>query len=146
MGEKVQILSCLQEVGMGLDTRTKVDKPTLSKVEADNHYVDKEYCERFYKKRLDNSFNFGDKGDSNNSKRQNYQQFCNFAFNYCNAECVVAGGHSHWFQGFFREYLPQKAPDNVRAFCHQKIRNCALVGFRIVRVQKKCGDSQSWKY
>merc|ERR1712003_436216 len=46
---------------------------------------------------------------------------------------VVAVGHSHWFQSFFKAYLPtniaeEALPAKVRA---AKIRNCGVVAFRI---------------
>ena len=144
--EKIQILGCLQEMGMNSDTRpllvSKDNKPTLSKKEKTSPLLKGVNMEQLYEERLSTKYYKGDASDK--SGEQRLQEFALWLFAQRKYLHVIAIGHSHWFQNFFKAYLPdisdEELPANVRT---AKIRNCGVVAFRI---QKRYVASKSKRH
>jgi len=133
--EKIQILGCLQEIGLNADTRpllsTKDHKPILSKLEKTTPLLRGVSMEQIYAERLSTKYYKGDAADK--TAQQRLQEFALWLFAQRKYQHVVAIGHSHWFQSFFKAYLPvsvaeEDLPAKVRT---SKIRNCGVVAFRI---------------
>ena len=133
--EKIQILGCLQEVGLNSDTRpllfTKEHKPNLAKFEKATPLLKGYKMKQLYDERLSTKYYKGDASDK--TAQQRLQEFALWLFAQRKYLHVVAVGHSHWFQSFFKAYLrtyiaEDALPANVRT---RKIRNCGVVAFRI---------------
>ena len=120
---------------MNTDTRpllyTKDHKPVLAKTEKNSPLLRGVNMEQIYAERLSTKYYKGDAADK--TAQQRLQEFALWLFAQRKYQHVVAVGHSHWFQSFFKAYLPDKLtedelPAKVRT---NKIRNCGVVAFRI---------------
>lgn len=145
--EKIQILGCLQEIGMNADTRTmlftKDNKPSLAKTEKTSPLLKDVDMKQLYAERLSTKYYKGDASDKTGPQR--LQEFALWLFAQRKYLHVVTVGHSHWFKSFFEAYLPEKIaeedlPAKVRV---NKIRNCGVVAFRI---QKRYVASKSKRH
>lgn len=133
--EKVYILGCMQEIGLNSDTKpllfTKNHKPVLSRHEKNSPLLVNHNMQNMYDNCLSTKYYKGDASDK--TQQQRLQEFALWLFAQKKFLHVIAVGHSHWFQSFFRRYLPtdieeNELPANVRK---AKIKNCGVVAFRI---------------
>ena len=145
--EKIQILGCLQEIGLNSDTRpllfSKDHVPNLAKTEKTSALLRGHHMPELYSSRLSTKYYKGDASDK--TAQQRLQEFALWLFAQRKYLHVVAIGHSHWFQSFFKAYLSAKLdeaelPAKVRT---AKIRNCGIVAFRI---QKRYVASKSKRH
>lgn len=125
-GEKLHILSSLQEMSRNIDTYalspagSVADLP-FSRIanhcggdDVDFHSV------------YDNAANFGNKTyEFYGIKR--LRAFSEWAFSR-NEEVIIAGGHSLWFKYFFQTYLPHHTNHDAK---NKKITNSGVVAFKI---------------
>merc|ERR1712150_72502 len=122
--ERIEILSCLQELGTNYDTipsTEKSEKPKLSRPERKASVLDGKLLDNVYNKRLGERWNLGDQRGVDKEVR--IQTFMDWVWDQPKTTCV-AFGHSHWIREFFRMALRKASlPEeiNVKKF---KLNNC----------------------
>ena len=86
--EKVYLLSCLQEIGINVDTQTATEQftvPTLSTFEKNFDNLDSKSLQAFYQNRLETLYNFGSKKlkngiESRQNSKKRIQLFAEWVF------------------------------------------------------------------
>jgi len=114
-GQRVHVLSSLQEVSTNIDTIALAgpgELPQLPRVPAALRDP----------KRFELGLNAGSKPLSSHGGRR-LAAFARWALARPE-ECVIVAGHSLWFQSFFREYLPAESQHDAKAF---KVANGGVV-------------------
>jgi len=129
--EKLYILSSLQEIGIGVDTRTSLkagEVPEPSNFELQSDILNPASLKQFYQTRIDAVGNFGPKneGVEVNAKFR-MLDFCRWCFTQ-QKHTVLAIGHSNWIRTFFSEFLPRKHEHQAK---NHKMENCGMLAFRI---------------
>lgn len=137
-GEKIIILSCLQEISRNVDTRA------LSKAKeiADLPFSRiANYCtppggafspDSIY----DLSENYGNKTTSFYGIKR-LKAFNEWIFQR-DEEIIIAGGHSLWFKNYFQTYLPHKITHDAK---NKKITNSGIVALTIYMSEDNDGGS-----
>lgn len=128
--EKVQILSCLQEIGRNMDTKSLAPvnaAPKMSKLERGTSILvhERDDMENIYKHQLDTSMNFGDKSTA--CEKSRLTEFAEFCFRN-RKPIVVTCGHSGWFKYFFNRFLPSHSNHIVK---RRKLDNCSMLAFSL---------------
>lgn len=130
-GERIEILSCLQEMSRNVDTQS-----VLVAQESPLYGFSRKSLENKKSVMWGASNNFGNKGlFSDGLTRQ--KEFLNWTFERKENIIVVAGGHSLYFREFFRNFLP-RAADHIAK--KKKIVNCGCIAFRILKSEQPYAD------
>jgi hypothetical protein len=125
-GEKLHILSSLQEMSRNIDTYALsptgmvADLP-FSRI---SHHCAGEGFD--YQNIFDNTFNFGNKKTSFYGIKR-LRAFNEWAFGR-NEDVIIVGGHSLWFKYFFQTFLPHATHHDAK---NKKITNSGAVAFKI---------------
>lgn len=119
-GERIHVLSSLQEIGRNVDTLALSDayaiRPeTLSK----SMRMDKDHDELF-----NLSESHGNKSVLG-SGQQRLRAFAKWVFER-EEDVVIVYGHSHWFRSFCQEYFPLDVYHEAK---ERKLPNCSVVSF-----------------
>ena len=129
-GEKIHVLSCLQEVTFnvdGLALAARRELPELGGLAAVPELGGAFRAEQRAQRArwYDTRGNSGSKPlfGSNGLKRM--RAFCEWAMAR-EEECVIIGGHSLWFRSFFRTFVPFDVEHVAKA---KKMVNCGVVAF-----------------
>jgi len=136
--EKLYILSCMQEFGPAADTQTELkenETPQASQHEIKCGLLDSERLNEFYGRRLDGTYNYGNKTNNSRDDPAPCRAFCDWCFSQ-SKEVIIATGHSMWFRIFCR-YLNPGDPTCTAA--KHKLKNCGVVGFRIAQITDGSG-------
>ncbi len=132
-GEKITILSSLQEISRNIDTKalSSLHKiPDLDRISHHCGHDDKFVPEMVY----DASENHGNKTTAFYGIKR-LKAFNEWAF-HRKESAVIVGGHSLWFKHFFQTYLPFDADHPAKK---QKIVNSGVVSFVLHRVEDEFG-------
>lgn len=119
-GEKIHVLSCLQEIGRNIDTLTiseayGISSPALSRaVRGEKHHDEL----------FNVSENHGNKAVLG-SGRDRLERFAQWVFQQPQ-DVIVVYGHSLWFRSFCQEFFPRDVYHENKS---AKLRNCAVVSF-----------------
>eukprot|EP01041_Mallomonas_annulata_P004410 gene4410-8780_t len=135
-GEKVVILSSLQEISRNVDTKAVTPARTVP-----NLYRLVDHCG---KPGQFNSENVYDISENHGNKKSSFYGIKRFkAFNEWvfkrNEEFIIVGGHSLWFRYFFQTYLPFKLEHVSKKL---KIANSGVVAFNLHRAELADGSSR----
>jgi hypothetical protein len=125
-GEKIHILSSLQEMSRNIDTYALSPAGSVADLPFARiaHHCGGENFD--FHSVYDNTANFGNKSyDFHGIKR--LKAFSEWAFSR-NEEVIIAGGHSLWFKYFFQTYLPHHTNHDAK---NKKITNSGAVAFKI---------------
>ncbi|KAI9915538.1 hypothetical protein PsorP6_008264 [Peronosclerospora sorghi] len=120
-GEKIHVLSCLQEIGRNLDTLAISQPHAIQPLEV---LVQAPHGE----KRHDELFNVTESHGNKavlGSGRDRLLTFAQWVFKQPK-EVVVVFGHSLWFRAFCREYFPQDVFHDAKT---AKMSNCGVITF-----------------
>ncbi|ETO28254.1 hypothetical protein RFI_08883 [Reticulomyxa filosa] len=131
--ELVRILPCLQELGMNVDTHTPVvndDLPQVSEHEKKTQKLDISLLNDFYTNRLrvEGTSKKSQLFESTEDAKDRMRSFVEWVFTQNDKRTVIAVGHSHWFQHFFKYYLPH---GSTHMSGKRKLNNCGVVAFRM---------------
>ena len=140
-GEKIYVLSCMQEMARNVDTCALAGArqcPPLHGIESKVEDINATPMGRMVLGDsgsvvgLNAHFNTGNKPIG----RVGWNGLLEFAewTSAQDAECVVAGGHSLWFKEFFKAFLNKSAAKRDVA-ARKKIVNCGVVGFTLTHVK-----------
>ena len=140
-GEKIYVLSSLQEIARNVDTRALAgarESPPLHGLESKVENVGATPMGKMVVGDsgsvvgLNTHFNTGNKQIG----RKGYAALREFAEFACaqDADFVIAGGHSLWFREFFRMFLDDEHLQTQVA-CRKKIVNCGVVAFTLTKVK-----------
>ncbi|KAG7396575.1 hypothetical protein PHYBOEH_002037 [Phytophthora boehmeriae] len=120
-GEKIHVLSCLQEIGRNFDTMAICEPHAILPREV---LVQAPRGE----KRHDELFNVAESHGNKavlGSGRDRLQTFARWVFRQ-QKDVVVVYGHSLWFRAFCREFFPHDVHHEAKA---AKLSNCGVVTF-----------------
>ena len=133
-GEKIHVLSSLQEVtfnvdGLGLAKRKEI--PELGGIGGVRELhgafgagAKQTSCARWF----DAALQFGSKPLFGTNGLKRMQAFCDWAAKR-KESTVIIGGHSLWFRSFFRTYLPASCKEHLAY--RKKMVNCGVVSFML---------------
>jgi len=125
-GEKIHILSCLQEISRNVDTRALSEKKTVADLPfsriAPHCGGDAFSPDLVY----DASENFGNKSLALTGKMR-LDKFSEWVFER-SEDTIIVGGHSLWFKYFFQMYLPFATKHEAK---DKKISNSGVVCFNL---------------
>jgi len=119
-GEKINVLSCLQEIGRNIDTLAiseayGIASPALAgAVRGEKHHDEL----------FNVSENHGNKAVLG-SGRDRLERFAQWVFQQPQ-DVIVVYGHSLWFRSFCQEFFPRDVYHENKS---AKLRNCAVVSF-----------------
>jgi hypothetical protein len=123
-GEKIHILSNLQEISRNIDTKALAPRGTVP----DLHVIGK-HCENFDPEALyDVSENLGNKTSYFNGVKR-LKAFNDWAFKR-SEDVIIVGGHSLWFKYYFQMYLPHSSNHPGK---DKKIENTGMVALTVQR-------------
>jgi len=134
--DKVQIMTCLQEISRNVDTLSltpKLAAPEIPATEANLKHMG-DLMSHFYRTRFDKRHNKGNKSLKQKAiKRQ--EEFVKWLLDQAKGETdmIVVLGHSLWFREFFKSYLP-KASQHVAK--KEKMVNCGCIAFDFYKDSK----------
>ncbi|CAH0490925.1 unnamed protein product [Peronospora farinosa] len=120
-GEKIHVLSCLQEIGRNVDTLA-ISKPHA--VQPHEVLVDPPRGEKCHDELFDVVESHGNKAVLG-SGRDRLLTFAHWVFKQPK-DVVIVYGHSLWLRAFFREFFPCNVFHEAKS---TKIRNCGVVTF-----------------
>lgn len=123
-GEKVHVLSSLQEISRNIDANAIAPSNSIP----DLHVMEKEmYTSYKAVDMFDVALNTGNKPMFGNGLSR-MQTFNKWAFQRGEGTIIVGGGHSLWFRTFFRLFLPYSSRHISK---DKKMVNCGVVSFVI---------------
>eukprot|EP01084_Bolivina_argentea_P257347 433568_1 len=141
--EKIYILSCLQEIGINVDTHTFHSPhvvPQVSNFEKISKNLNFEKLNEFYSTRIETIYNYGTKSqflmESQQDSQKRIELFAKWMFmddkiepnkNNKISPAIIAVGHSHWIREFFKHYLP---PQSEFIGKNAKLSNCGVIAFK----------------
>ena len=140
-GEKIYILSCLQEMARNVDTRALAgaqESPPLHGLESKVENIAETPMGRMIIGEsgsvvgLNTHFNQGNKPIGRKGIN-GLTEFAEWA-SAQGADVIIAGGHSLWFKEFFKAFLDNDAAKKDVA-AKKKIVNCGVVGFTLTKVK-----------
>jgi hypothetical protein len=136
-GEKMYVLSSLQEISRNVDTRALSDPKDLadlpfSRLSGHCKPQDGEFDPA---KVYDLTENFGNKTRTFYGIKR-LQSFNEWAFQR-SEPVIIVGGHSLWFKSFFQTYLPFKMTHEAKS---KKITNSGVVSFTLHRAEGPDGS------
>jgi len=128
--DKIQLMTCLQEISRNVDTLALTPPRTLPQVPATEASLKNvgDLLAHFYRSRLDKKQNFGNKTMKQKAVVRQ-QHFINWIFEQ-RTDCVIVCGHSLWFREFFKSFLPKP---NTHVAKTSKMVNCGCVAFDLYR-------------
>mmetsp|Transcript_17643 Transcript_17643/g.25444 ORF Transcript_17643/g.25444 Transcript_17643/m.25444 type:complete len:353 (+) Transcript_17643:1076-2134(+) len=130
-GEKIHILSSLQEMSRNVDTyalSTANSCPDLPFARVAPH------CDNFSTEVFNCSDNFGNKTRTFYGIKR-LQAFNEWVFKR-NEDVIIVGGHSLWFKNYFLTYLPHKVDHDAKK---KKIVNSGVVAFDVYSFEANDG-------
>lgn len=130
-GEKVFVLSSLQEISRNIDTRALSRAKEIADLPFSRiapHCIPAAGGSFNPDSVFDLSENFGNKTRSFNGGKR-LKSFNEWIFQR-DESVIIAGGHSLWFKNFFQTYLPHHIGHDAKA---KKITNSGAVSFTIYR-------------
>jgi hypothetical protein len=138
-GEKIFVLSSLQEISRNIDTRAlskakEVADLPFSRISPHCFSSDGEFHPELL---YDTSENFGNKTRSFYGGKR-LTSFNEWIFQR-EESVIIAGGHSLWFKNFFQTYMPHHAEHDAKM---KKITNSGAVSFTIHRSEDAEGAAQ----
>ena len=123
-GEKIHILSNLQEISRNIDTKALAPRGTVP----DLHVIG-EHCESFDPTAIyDVSENLGNKTSYFNGVKR-LKAFNDWIFKR-SEETIIVGGHSLWFKHYFQMFLPHSSDHPGKTM---KIENTGMVALTVQR-------------
>lgn len=137
-GEKLHILSSLQEITFNVDGMGLAEANTSPKLNSLYPY----FWNSFEPKKVfDTNDNYGTKPLSSNGLKR-MMEFNEWCFNRSEDTIIVAGGHSLYAQNYFKTFLPHNATHESK---RSKMMNGAAVSFTLYKEGKKnyCVDPKS---
>mmetsp|Transcript_27016 Transcript_27016/g.27255 ORF Transcript_27016/g.27255 Transcript_27016/m.27255 type:complete len:351 (+) Transcript_27016:110-1162(+) len=137
-GEKIVILSSLQEVSRNVDTKTVTGYRTVPNLSRLADVLDK-FGKPFLSENVfEVSENHGNKKSSFYGIKR-LKAFNEWVFKR-NEDNIIVGGHSLWFKYFFQTFMPFKSNHVAKT---QKIANSGIVSFNLHRVE--LGDGPRYR-
>jgi len=128
--DKLVLMTALQEISRNVDTLSLIparSKPRTPVAEANLQNIG-DFMSHFYRSRLDQAWNFGNK-DRKMKARGRQDEFNKWLFQQ-SVDCVIVCGHSLWFKEFFKSFLPKACDHPAKKY---KIVNCGVVAFDIYK-------------
>ncbi|EEY57801.1 uncharacterized protein PITG_00383 [Phytophthora infestans T30-4] len=134
-GERIHVLSCLQEIGRNFDTLA-ISQP---------HTIQPEVLVQALRgeKRHEELFNVAESHGNKTvlgSGRDRLMAFAQWVFNQ-QKDVVVVYGHSLWFRAFFREFFPRNVFHDAKS---AKMNNCGVVTFMLEECNKGGGEAAQY--
>lgn len=128
-GERITILSSLQEMSRNVDTNAIADAaevllPEFGRQECLQRALGKEFRAGMY---LDASESTGNKGLFS-SGMPRMKDFACWCMGRKENIIIVSAGHSLWFKNFFKLFLPKNSEHTAKM---NKMFNCSAVGFTL---------------
>ena len=141
-GEKVYVLSCLQEMARNVDAYALAGTREAVPLHGIESHIANYQAAGFRKSDsgsvvgLNCHFNAGNKPIARNGMAS-MLEFAAWAAAQ-DADTIIAGGHSLWFKEFFKAFLPKSSTHKSKK---KKIVNCGVVAFTIQHARHpKHGD------
>jgi len=128
-GERITILSSLQEMSRNVDTNAIADAaevllPEFGRQKCLQQALGKEFRAGMY---LDASESTGNKGLFS-SGMPRMKDFASWCMGRKENVIIVSAGHSLWFKNFFKLFLPKSSEHTAKM---NKMFNCSAVGFTL---------------
>ncbi|TDH65397.1 hypothetical protein CCR75_001363 [Bremia lactucae] len=120
-GERIHVLSCLQEIGRNLDT---LAISTPHNIQPHEVLVQGPQGEKHHEELFSVAENYGNKAILGSGRNRLFR-FAQWIFKHPSS-VVIVYGHSLWFRAFCREFLPQNVNHEAKSL---KIGNCHVVTF-----------------
>ena len=131
IGEKVLLLSALQEMSRNVDTVAVSPPRKIARMPV----LERRYGKDGYKSKFDCASQAGNKS----AFRRAYKDF--MAFNEWvfsrNEDTIIVGGHSLWFKQYYKMFLPPRCDHEAKKY---KMVNAGAIGFELERGQTEAGD------
>lgn len=137
-GEKIHLMSCAQEISRNVDTCAlslpqKVPNLPFNRITG--------HCANISEASYNASQNLGSKSLSFNGKSR-LEAFNKWLFESVE-DTIIVGGHSLWFQCFFRLYMPYSVVHRAKT---EKLTNSGAIAFNIYKLNDSktyCIDPES---
>jgi len=121
-GEKVKILSCLQEISKNPDTVALARKHEIPEIPEIEEYMGQPY------NNFDVTWNYGDKPIFGTGQDRLFQ-FCEWVFTQ-KSNVIIVGCHSLYLRNFFRTFFPYNQDFLGK---NAKIHNCGIVSLQLAQ-------------
>ncbi|CAI5739165.1 unnamed protein product [Peronospora destructor] len=136
-GEKIHVLSCLQEIGRNFDTLA-ISKPHA--VQPHEVLADAPHGEKCHDELFDVAESHGNKAVLG-SGRDRLLTFAQWVFKQPK-DVVIVYGHSLWLRAFFREFFPCNVFHEAKS---TKMRNCGVVAFLLEEHSRGGGQTAQYR-
>lgn len=119
-GEKIHVLSCLQEIGRNIDTLALSEAYAIESLALTRSVRDEKHHDELFNV----SENHGNKAVFG-SGHDRLERFAQWAFQQPQ-DVVIVYGHSLWFRSFCQEYFPREVYHEAKS---TKLPNCGVASF-----------------
>jgi len=123
-GERVIVLSALQEMTRNVDTQSLTEKGCYQDTTLLKKVLKSSFSPDTY---LDIGESAGNKTLSSQAIRR-MEDFCRWSFERSEQVIIVGGGHSIWFKKFFKVFLPSSVEHDCKT---RKIQNAGAIAFKL---------------
>lgn len=131
-GEKIHILSSLQEISRNVDTYALSPAHAIADLPFERIAP---HCPGFNSdSAFDLTGNFGNKAYGFYGIKR-LKAFCDWVFTR-NENTIIVGGHSLWFKHFFQTYLPHHSHHESKS---KKITNSGVIAFKLYSFEEDDG-------
>jgi bisphosphoglycerate-dependent phosphoglycerate mutase len=129
-GEKVYMLSSLQEISRNIDANAIAPKHEIP----DLHGIEKslKWPNFDVEKVFETSEQYGQKPLFSSGMTRIWK-FNEWAFNRKEGTVIVGGGHSLWFREYFKTFMPKSSTFKGKKL---KVDNCAACSFTVTRAKR----------
>ncbi|KAK1945082.1 hypothetical protein P3T76_003615 [Phytophthora citrophthora] len=135
-GEKIHVLSCLQEIGRNFDTLA-ISQPHA--IQPHEVLVQAPRGEKSHQELFNVAESHGNKAVLG-SGRDRLLMFAQWVFKQ-QKDVVVVYGHSLWFRAFCREFFPQDVHHELKS---AKMSNCGVVTFMLEEHSRGGGETEQY--